>query len=56
MLPRIPNILDSHFDKTDEMYQCLDCSSEHHEDNVLVHLLSVHNYTHIELLLDEPHQ
>jgi hypothetical protein len=56
MLPRIPDILDSHFDKTGEMYLCPDCSSEHHEDDILVHLLSVHNYTHIELLLDEPHQ
>jgi hypothetical protein len=55
MLPRIPNILDNHFDETGEMYLCRECSSEHHEDDILVHLLSVHDYTHIELLLDEPH-
>lgn len=55
MIPRIPNILDSHFDKTGGMYQCRDCNSEHREDDILVHLFTVHGYTHIELLLDEPH-
>jgi hypothetical protein len=55
MIRRKPNIRDEHFEfnEEDEEFTCKTCGSTYSEIDAIGHLLEVHGYHHIDLLLDE---
>ena len=56
MLRKKPNIRDKHFeyDREKEMFTCRTCASTHSEIDAIAHLMKVHGYNHIDIILDEP--
>ena len=56
MTRRMPNIQDQHFNFDEKVgeYTCKTCGSTHDEFDAIAHLLKVHGYDRIDIILDEP--
>jgi hypothetical protein len=51
----MPNIREKHFevDEESEEYTCKTCGSTHSELDAIGHLIEVHGYHHVDIVLDE---
>ena len=56
MVRRKPNIREKHFshDRKNEEFTCKTCGTTHTEIDAIMHLMKVHEYSHIDIILDEP--
>lgn len=56
MVRRKPNIQQTHFeyDRAKKEFACKTCGSIHSELEAIMHLMSVHGYPRIDIILDEP--
>jgi hypothetical protein len=56
MVRKKSNIQDKHFeyDRENEEFTCKTCGSTHSEMDAIMHLMEVHGYNHIDIILDEP--
>jgi protein-arginine kinase activator protein McsA len=55
MLQRKPNIRNKHFEFDDESeeYTCKTCATTYSELDAIGHLMEVHDYHRVDLILDE---
>lgn len=55
MVRRLPNIRKKHFevDEESEEYTCKTCGSTHSELDAIGHLMVIHGYHHVDIVLDE---
>ena len=55
MIRRKPNIKNKHFDfeQNTEEYTCKSCGSTYSELDAIGHLMEVHGYNHVDIILDE---
>ncbi|KPN31944.1 hypothetical protein SY89_02701 [Halolamina pelagica] len=56
MIRRSPNIRSKHFevDEKEGEYTCKTCGGTYEEVDAIVHLMKVHGYETVDIILDEP--